>query len=573
MKTIKIATLFLLIGLSFASCDFLDKEPTKLTPETFFKNESEAKSFLTGVYATMLQASFYGDSYLYIAGGDDLSHYGGPGRNPNTQGLICNNANSSDPLISKLWYVLYSGINRANMFIESVDKTPNMDDKIKNGYKAEARTLRAFYYFTLVQGWGDVPFKTSSTQSVEGVSIPRTNKEIIYDFIVTELDEAANDLKTAKELAYQPGHVSKSAAWGLLARVYLFRAGEHFRDNKAGDATKIQEYFKQASAFGQKVMSQGHALADNYWDVFIDLCSDKYNSTGKNESIWEVEFAGSRTTDVRAEGRIGNTIGIQGPDLSATSLTGKEDPGFGYAFIYCTPKLYDMYVANGDINRMNWNISPFSYVQATTGSKPVIGRNFEYGKKAEVKKQYFDVSYSYGDGDVEKKEEESAKNVARACAKYRREYETATKRSKNDTSINFPLMRYSDVLLMIAEAENEINAAPTTLAYECINTVRRRAGISELENLNKESFRQAVKDERAMELCFEFTRHFDLIRWGEFVKNMNELAPIALSGDRWTQGPTNVHNYFRIASTYNYFPIPSSEIAVNKDITENNPGW
>ncbi|MDD4533871.1 MAG: RagB/SusD family nutrient uptake outer membrane protein, partial [Prevotella sp.] len=138
---------------------------------------------------------------------------------------------------------------------------------------------------------------------------------------------------------------------------------------------------------------------------------------------------------------------------------------------------------------------------------------------------------------------------------------------------NFPILRYADVLLMVAECENEINNGPTALSYQCINDVRQRAGITALSGLSQEDFRQAVKDERGMELCFEMTRHFDLIRWGDFVKNMNELAPLAKSGTNWTLGPSNTYTYFQVSSAYNYFPIPSSEMAVNNQITKNNPGW
>src|SRR5699024_6415137 len=127
---------------------------------------------------------------------------------------------------------------------------------------------------------------------------------------------------------------------------------------------------------------------------------------------------------------------------------------------------------------------PFEYVEAVS-KKGVTGRQFEYGKLEEVKNQYWDVSYSYGEGDSSKKtgdyektEADSEKNYSRACGKYRREYEAyGTKKNKNYTSLNFPLLRYSDVLLMVAEAENEISSSPTTLAYKCLNDVRNRAGI------------------------------------------------------------------------------------------------
>ena len=509
--------------LAMVSCDFLDKEPTKLTPDNYFNNADEALSFLTSVYAPLTSQNFYGNEYMFMTGADDLSHYGG-GRNPQTSGAIaCNNANSSSPQFSNLWQTLYTGIDRANTFLENIDKSKDISDKLLLQYTAEARFMRAYYYFTLVQGWGDVPFKTTSTSSVTGLDIPRTDKQTIYDFITTEMSECAEGLATAAELGYKPGHVSRSAAWGILARVYLFRAGEHFRDNANGDATAIQNYFKQASTYAQKVMGEGHGLAANYWDVFIDLCSNQYNTTA-NESIWEAEFAGDYTSEVRAEGRIGNLIGIKCPDESNDqSLIDAKDPGFGYAYFWSTPKLYELYKDNGDINRMNWNIAPFEYVEAVS-KKGVTGRQFEYGKLEEVKNQYWDVSYSYGEGDSSKKtgdyektEADSEKNYSRACGKYRREYEAyGTKKNKNYTSLNFPLLRYSDVLLMVAEAENEISSSPTTLAYKCLNDVRNRAGIAPYEegSLSKEAFRQAVKDERAMELCFEHTRRYDLIPLG-----------------------------------------------------------
>lgn len=572
MKALKITIIALLAGFSMASCDFLDKEPTKLTPENYFNTPAEANSFLTGVYAILSQPTFYGGDYMYLVAGDDLSHYGGSGRGPASTGLICNNATTSDNAVTAFWYALYSGINRANMFLENIDKVNGFDAGVKEQYIAEARFLRAFYYFNLVECWGDVPFKTVSTQSVTNLNIPRTDKQEIYDFIVSEMADAAETgLKSASDLAYKPGRISQSTAWGILTRVYMFRAGEHYREGRNATQAEKKDYFEKASFYAQKVMTAGHKLAANYWDPFIDMCSDKYNTTA-NESIWEAEFAGNNTSDTQAEGRIGNIIGLAGPDLSSKSdVTGAKDPGFGYAFIYSTPKLYNLYVNNGDTKRFNWSIAPFEYKEAGGKNTGVTHREFEQGKLAEVMSQYGQQrgTYQYAD-DTEKTT--ATKNFSRMCGKYRREYE-ADKKDKNYTAINFPILRYADVLLMIAEAENEANNGPTTLAYQCMKEVRKRAGLNELPDMTQEEFRQTVKDERAMELCFEYTRRFDLIRWGEYVKNMRALVTEAQSGNNWTQGPTNVYTYFNISSTYNYFPIPDAEMSVNKDITQNNPGW
>ena len=575
VSNIYIIALGIIVSL-LSSCNFLDKEPTSTTSGSYFKNESEAELFLKGIYAPITETAFYGNDYFYLVGGDDLEAYGGPGRSPSTRGLICNNANSSDPAVAAYWYTLYAGINRANIFLEEVNGVPGLSESMIKTMSSEARFLRAFYYFNLVQCWGDVPFRTHSTHSVYGLQTGRAPKEEIYDFICKEMEESVDGLKHASEVSFLPGGITKSAAWGILARVYMFRAGECFRDHTTPNEALRKDYFTKAGAFAQRVMNEGHTLAPHYWDFFIDQCSDKYNTTGK-ESIWEAEYTGNYSTDTRTEGRVGNIIGIQAPDLSSkTDITGKLDPGFGYCFFWSTPKLYELYEKNGDKDRMNWNIAPFSYTQSKVG-KGVDGRVFEKGKLQEVKNQYYNQSYSYGDMPSTAKTGDREKAVAstdysRMCGKWRREYEP-DKKNKNFTLINFPILRYSDVLLMVAECENEIHGGPTTLAYQCINMVRQRAGIATLTGLNQEDFRNAIKDERAMELCFEMTRRFDLIRWGDFTKDMNALAERAKSGTNWNLGPSNVYTYFQVSDAYNYFPIPSNEMAINKKIVANNPGW
>ena len=140
--------------------------------------------------------------------------------------------------------------------MENIDKVNGFDAGVKEQYIAEARFLRAFYYFNLVECWGDVPFKTVSTQSVTNLNIPRTDKQEIYDFIVSEMADAAETgLKSASDLAYKPGRISQSTAWGILARVYLFRAGEHYREGRNATQAEKKDYFERASFYAQKVMT------------------------------------------------------------------------------------------------------------------------------------------------------------------------------------------------------------------------------------------------------------------------------------------------------------------------------
>lgn len=612
MRTItKIILLSFLVACGLSSCDFLEKEPNKAVPENYFRSTSDAEIARTGIYAPLASGSFYGNSYMNLVAGDDLTYYGGGSNRISTSGLICNNATTGDGAVSNLWLTLYNGIDRTNFFLEQIDnvKDEDMTDANRARYKAEARFLRAFYYFNLVQHWGDVPFKLESTYSSGSVSnkdIPRTDKNEIYAFIAREMEEVADEetggLPTAKELGYLPGYVSKSAAWGILARVYLFWAGEHKRDNQPAPA-ETQERFRLAAEYGKKVMTQGHSLAPKYWDIFIDICSDQYNTTA-NESIWEVEFAGDYTGSVRSEGRIGNLFGPSGGDYSSDpELAGKSDTGYGYNFLQGTPKLFDLYGYNLSKpeegirdKRFIWNLMPFGYrgriKEDTTSPKGTLGRTFtskDLYDWVTGENAYQARSYEY-DGPEEGLEFDS-KTTQRGdvwrkvntnpsydfgSGKFRREYETSAKRSKNFTSINFPILRYSDVLLMVAEAENEANGGPTGVAYSCYNEVRRRAGVSEdaMDYGSQETFRRAIKDERARELCFEYLRRGDLIRWGNFIEAMHEQAASAQAGTGWSSTGKYVGpSFFNVPDSYCYFPIPEAELSVNKLITDNNPGW
>ena len=202
MKTIIKITLACVLLISFSACNFLDKQPHELTPETYFNNESELQLFLTGVYSPLGQENFYGNYYpLYNSGGDDLSFF--QRANP-TQSIICGNANNSNEFVTAFWRVLYDGINRANILIENVDRNTEITESFRNQVKAEALFLRGFYYFNLVQAFGDVPFRIQAVQSVNNLALPRTNKQEIYEQIIQDIiTSIPNLLKKISHSKYQ----------------------------------------------------------------------------------------------------------------------------------------------------------------------------------------------------------------------------------------------------------------------------------------------------------------------------------------------------------------------------------
>jgi hypothetical protein len=568
MKTIiHVIIICILFAGSTACSDFLDKEPHSLTLETYFNNEAELQTFLTGVYAPIRTDHFYGLSYpVHNAGGDDLSFYQ---RANSAASIICANAGSNNSYITAFWKALYDGINRANLLIENVDRNTSIPQDDRDQARAEAIFLRSFYYFNLVQGWGDVPFRLKAAESVNGLSIPRTGKQVIYDKIIQDIIDVIPSLPASNTLNYT-GRVTQSVARGMLARIYLFRAGEHFRDHKtAGEAE--QSYFAEARRWALEVKnSYLHGLVSPYRRVFIDLMEDKYNSAGILESIWEVEHAGNNTTEAAAAGRIGHTIGFGAiVDLSSNetfrNLTGMHNPGYSYKFIYASVKLFEMYESEADTARGDWNITPYEYIYASQAPGQVTGRRYYYGKRPPgLVLDGFTIE--------ELSQASSNNNQTRCCAKYNREYELITPKHRGLNATNFPVLRYSDVLLMLAEADNELTDSPSGLAYECLNAVRERACLLPLSGLDKNGFREAIKKERAMELCFEAIRRWDLIRWGDYYAAMTGMQSY-VSKPGWNNAYRYAADYYKISEYYNYFPIPVAEISVNSAITVNNQGW
>ncbi|MFD1629698.1 RagB/SusD family nutrient uptake outer membrane protein [Pseudopedobacter beijingensis] len=509
---------FGLFAITTQGCSsFLDKEPTFIVKENYFNNENDVNMALTGIYDVMGREQFYGSSLpVYLSIADDGAYY----RTAYTSGPAVYVFNASEPLVEQLWQYLYQGIERANVFLSRVDEV-SMSETDKNDAIGQAKFLRAYYYFLLVSNWGDVPLKTVPTPSVNTVDVPATPQKDVYNFVVKEMEEAEGMVKPITAYGHA-GRVSKSAVRGILARVYLKMAGAPLKDvSKYADALKWAEKLVHPSNGDYQ-----HALVSDYSKVFKDMAGDKYNI---KESIWEVEFYGNNFTDFEA-GRVGNLQGIQCND---------ESKGFSYGFVVATKKLYESY-ENSD-ERRDWNIATYKYVHV---NNVVTDSTF------------------YPNTDIEN----------RMAAKFRRGYETYRPRNKNYTPINFPVLRYSDVLLMYAEAENEVNGA-TLNAKNALKEVRDRVHASDISAtlVTPDDLKKAIKEERFRELCFEGLRKYDLIRWGEFVDTMNKLG-----SDIRTSGMANIKYTAlageKVTTRNNLLPIPLSEISLNGGVHQNE-GW
>jgi len=528
MKKLKYTLLALLIVGSSSCKKYLATEPQDFSaPEYYYSNETELNNALAGVYDSFAQDGTYGRQLVIeLAQGTDE---GFRKRNSTTDFLVHKyNHNASDATVVASWKQLYEGINRANLLLANINK-PTMDEAKRNEIKGQTLFLRAYSYFILVSLWGDVPLILDPTTSAAEVNRSRTPSVEVYNRILLDMTASEALVSDFKH----PGTVSKSTIQGILARVCLKMAGFPLKDVSK---------FSDAKTWALKVVnSKLHNLNPDYTRVFMNHSSDTYDLTTK-ESIWEIEFSGNNiTTTAREGGRFANQLAIRYTGADVTVV------GYGYATVGVTGTLFKTYgIGTVTDKRRDWNIAPFKY----TSANPPL-------ETAHIATEYYD----------------------RDAGKWRRQFENAIPKNTDWSPTNFPALRYSDVLLMLAEAENELNGPAGALIY--FNQVRARAGasttypngsgLSLVTVDSKDNFRKAIMSERARELAFEGLRKMDLIRWNTLIPVLKavgaDITANASSGLRYgAVGYTN-------AETKHYLlPIPTLELSLNKSMTQNT-GW
>ena len=500
---------------------FLNTEPTDfLSPVTYYENEEQLKFAIAGVYDILGQNAVYGTRLISRMNMEaDEGYYVTA---TVTTGTQANDYTAADPDIENLWAMLYNGINRANVVLENVDKNTSISQAFRDQVRGEALFLRGYYYFLLVNYWGEVPLILESTKGVSSVQLPRSEVKAVYNQVLQDMETAETLVPSITQLGFA-GRVSKSAVRGILARVNLYMAGYPLRD-----ASRYEEVKKWAKMVIEDPEAN-HKLNPDFTQVFINLAQDKYDI---QESIWEVEFWGNSGT-YRETGQVGAWIGV-----SSTNA----EIGTAYGFIQATAKLFQSY-ENTDLRR-DWSIAPYYYTSTTN--------------------RIFHTSTTV------------ASLYSRDCGKYRREYELVTPKSNQSTPINWPLLRLSDIMLMYAEADNKSGAGPAPAlgsdAIKYVNLVRARANASLFTSANlitdPAEFHDFIIEERSRELCYEGMRRSDLIRWGIYEFTMNDMKNRMAS-----DVPTANRSAFVNASAkHKLFPIPTKDLILNKSLTQNE-GW
>lgn len=504
-------------ALSFTACnDYLDVEaPSSYSPEFVFSMKSEVERALNGVYAQAIVGNLYGDAYFskfQLNSDVDITIFTSDQHSHNAyQRFDCDEQGSE---ILKFWTAAYSLIEEANKFIYSAESSDliyardNNDEyevdeqgeKVRDPemmqWIGEAKCLRAMIYHDLVVMFGDVPFTFEPT-TVRGVStIPVVDREEIQKALIADLESVAPYMANTSTVTVE--HCSKEFAQGLIARIALTAGGYSLRPEKDKSTSygvmkrpeNYRQFYEIARDYAGRVISSGtHQLRQDYQTVFINECN--YQLVNDDDPIFELPFAKLST---------GNIGYIQGPTYNSyegatTGPWGKCSGGTG------VNALYRYLFRDGDRRREFVNgLWSYTYViDKVTGqqrdSLVIVKDNYKL----------FNNKWS---------------------KLWTSEGTALGSTSEGSTGINYPYLRYADVLLMYAEADNELNDGPTDKAVECLEKVHNRAfpdGDDEFFNnakASKEAFQKAVLDERKWEFAGENSRWRDLVRTNTYAEEI-----------------------------------------------------
>lgn len=519
--------ILVILPIVFLSCEeSLEYNPESfIVTENFYKTEADCQLALKSIYSDLGSNNTFGESMsiCWATGVDEAIM--SRDKNLPIWTVARNQHNAASTAIENTWRVLYRGINNANIFIEKTPDALVEDESIKEGMIAQARFLRAFYYLELVRAWGDVPLRTESIKGVADNDFGSALAADVYQFVIDELEAVVAKLPVAGETEY--GRATQTAANGLLARTYLSRAGYPNR------ILSDESYQKVIDNCDAVINSGKHDLLDNYKEVFMNLIQDVNDPT---EVIFDVQFSSLFDQGLKEAGKIGQLNGIE-------NKTKNSDTGpYAYGYVYAGISLINSYDQANDA-RFDWNIADWK----ANKDKPVI---------QEEKYQWYPGKYRRGDRVLN--EDDSYSIV------------TLESGNKNTTGINFPILRYSDILLMKAEALNELGS--TSAAITLLDQVRNRAGLSSIDPANvadKDAFRSELMDERMREFCFEGQRKHDLIRWGVYEEKLlgakQSMIDAGVVGKlAWMYIWAN-----NIEEKHTVLPIPLKELDENKLMTQN----
>ncbi len=503
-----------LMGL-MSSCEDSLEAPTKssLDEQVIFSTPVLAEGALMGIHQSLAETNSYRGRFIPFYGiNTDIEWYNSSENTNDDRAKLT----AYDPLPTNTqmnmennaWAKMYEAIERANLCIRGLRLYGNVE---KNQELAqiygEALTLRAMIYNDLVKAWGDVPARFEPI-SPSTLYLPKSDRDVIYKQIIADLAEAENYVPWPNEtsVTQTTERVNKAFVKGLRARICLAAAGYSQRPDgtirRSNDpdltVAKLYPIVKQECI---DVIESKTCKLGTFEQNFRNLCQD--NVTAGLESLYEIPFSDGR-------GRVLYTFGVK----------------------HTTTDKYTQQAQGGQ-----------------NGPLPYVYYDFD---KDDIRRDITCVPYEWTNG------KQVPRKLSSWCfGKLRYEWMKRVVTSTNDDGVNWQCMRYADIYLMAAEAINELDGPEAAAPY--LKEIRKRAFPNNPEKVDvymasaiasKETFFNAIVNERALEFCGESLRKADLIRWNLLSAKMNvakaKLTRLANRQGEYADLPEKI--YYKTAS-------------------------
>ena len=547
------------LSMGMTSCaDWLEMPSyTSADSETVFKNEEAAELFVTGCYRGIIPT----EMVYQLMAGETVTHSSEDGTTNNGKYNICNwfYDSTSPYTVTTLYNEEYGAIEATNIAIKNLNMMPETTKR--NSLLGEALALRAFAYLNLISIYGDVPANWQPLEDMdpddESTFYPkRTSRDVIYDRIVSDLQTAANYMPWFEESGFATTErLTKQSTLALLARVALYAGGYSLRWNletndpatlkvsRRSDEARVRELYQIADKacsdiieHGQNSLVQAEGGMSGFQNLWYNYCQRKFTSLNK-EILWSLAQYGATTNSkfglYAHPGTRGGTYGSRKAMqfiLPTYYLSFEE--GDARRDVTCTS--YSIYFLEGGASNDTW----------------------------------VDVGTTYS---------------CIMSGKFRIPWCVAPESDANKRNVNIPIIRYSDVLLMYAEAQNYLNGAPTQPAKDALKEIRDRAGVGSLPiPTDPQELEDALAQERKWEFGGELSLRTDLIRMGRIAKELaatkQAMKDLSDRKNKYADVPVyRLYKFHKDAQTYgdtflaiDYIELTDdNEIAVAKAVPTN----
>tara|TARA_R110002050_G_scaffold286121_2_gene436281 strand:- start:4761 stop:6251 length:1491 start_codon:yes stop_codon:yes gene_type:complete len=487
-----------ILSVLFISCsnEELDQSPISSIGTNGFY--SNAEEFESAINGVYSTLRFYPDNQFHLLEirSDNMYAVTGSGVRPYEPVNNFDNSIATNTYVSSVWNTNYTGILRANTVLEALNADVVADNTTRNRIEGESKFLRAFFFFDLVKTFGKVPLMDRVYSPSETLEIGRSPVGDIYDFIIADLQSAISLLPTS----YTANQLGKATSWSakaLLGKVYLTRSGPSY--GIEGPGMDSNEYSLAINIFDDIINNGPFDYENDYASIFA------YDNENNSEIIFDIQY------------NAGASVGGDYPSITVPDgYLRVNDAGFtnGEDTKRVSEDLINSYSAAD--TRDDFNII-YGY---TDENNLFVGSVF-FGK-------YLDLNFKGTD--------------------------------RFDWSLNYPVIRYTDLQMMRAEAILMSSVGRQSDVDGVVNFIRNRAGLTTtVTGVNIDT----LLEEKRLEFACESKRWDDLIRTGKVIDVINAWIPIEDVSNKMSQMEAN----------YIIYPVPSNEITVKEGLYTQNPGY